>query len=155
MISINDVTKIDDRRRQIKKEIYKKIYEQFARKIRKSVEFGNKQIFLTIPTFVIGYTVVGQVTAGVITSSSVLIRLFLRSGLVSIDNARRLAEEPEFTMIEYFVPTYFANSVSNFFTLFPIVVFNFIMESNASYTSSASYGAVSYTHLTLPTILIV
>ena len=55
MISINDVTKIDDRRRQIKKEIYKKIYEQFARKIRKSVEFGNKQIFLTIPTFVIGY----------------------------------------------------------------------------------------------------
>ena len=55
MISINDVTKIDDRRRQIKKEIYKRIYEQFARKIRKSVEFGNKQIFLTIPTFVIGY----------------------------------------------------------------------------------------------------
>lgn len=55
MISINDVTKIDDRRRQIKKEIYKRIYEQFARKIRKSVEYGNKQIFLTIPTFVIGY----------------------------------------------------------------------------------------------------
>ena len=63
MISINDVTKIDDRRRQIKKEIYKRIYEQFARKIRKSVEYGNKQIFLTIPTFVIGYPTFDRASA--------------------------------------------------------------------------------------------
>jgi len=57
MISINDVTKIDEKRKQIKKEIYKKIYEQFSRKIKKAVEFGNKQIFLTIPTFLVGYPV--------------------------------------------------------------------------------------------------
>jgi hypothetical protein len=51
------VTKIDEKRKQIKKEIYKKIYEQFSRKIKKAVEFGNKQIFLTIPTFLVGYPV--------------------------------------------------------------------------------------------------
>jgi hypothetical protein len=54
MISINDVTKIDEKRKQIKKETYKRIYEQFSRKIKQSVELGHKQIFLTIPIFVIG-----------------------------------------------------------------------------------------------------
>jgi hypothetical protein len=55
MISINDVTRIDEKRKQIKKEIYTKIYEQFSRKIKQSVELGHKQVFLTVPTFVIGY----------------------------------------------------------------------------------------------------
>jgi hypothetical protein len=54
MININDVTKIDEKRKQIKKEIYKRIYEQFSRKIKQSVELGHKQIFLTVPTFVMG-----------------------------------------------------------------------------------------------------
>jgi hypothetical protein len=54
MISIDDVTKIDEKRKQIKKEIYKRIYEQFSRKIKQSVELGHKQVFLTVPTFVIG-----------------------------------------------------------------------------------------------------
>ena len=57
MISINDVNKIDEKRKQIKKEIYKKIYEQFSRKIKQSVELGNKQIFLTVPAFLVGYPV--------------------------------------------------------------------------------------------------
>ena len=57
MLSINDVTKIDDKRKQIKKEIYKKIYEQFSSKIKQSVELGHKQIFLTVPAFLIGYPV--------------------------------------------------------------------------------------------------
>ena len=55
MISINDVTKIDEKRKQIKKEIYTRVYEQFSRKIKQSVELGHKQVFLTVPTFVIGY----------------------------------------------------------------------------------------------------
>ena len=55
MISINDVTKIDEKRKQIRKEIYTRIYEQFSRKIRQSVELGHKQIFLTVPIVVIGY----------------------------------------------------------------------------------------------------
>ena len=57
MISIDDVTKIDERRKQIRKEIYKKIYEQFSAKIKQSVELGHKQIFLTVPMFLIGYPV--------------------------------------------------------------------------------------------------
>jgi hypothetical protein len=55
MISINDVTKIDEKRKQIRKEIYTRVYEQFSRKIKQSVELGHKQVFLTVPTFVIGY----------------------------------------------------------------------------------------------------
>jgi hypothetical protein len=54
MLSINDVTKIDDKRKQIKKEIYKRIYEQFSRKIKQCVELGHKQVFLVIPVFVVG-----------------------------------------------------------------------------------------------------
>ena len=57
MLSINDVTKIDEKRKQIKKEIYMKIYEQFSAKIKQSVELGHKQIFLTVPTFLLGYPV--------------------------------------------------------------------------------------------------
>tara|TARA_Y100000992_G_scaffold24568_1_gene13979 strand:- start:8046 stop:8420 length:375 start_codon:yes stop_codon:yes gene_type:complete len=57
MLSINDVTKIDEKRKQIKKEIYMKIYEQFSAKIKQSVELGHKQIFLTVPAFLLGYPV--------------------------------------------------------------------------------------------------
>ncbi len=55
MISINDVTKIDKKRKEIRKEIYTRIYEQFSRKIKQCVEFGQKQVFLVIPVFVVGY----------------------------------------------------------------------------------------------------
>jgi hypothetical protein len=55
MLSINDVTKIDEKKKRIKKEIYTKIYEQFSSKIKQSVELGCKQIFLTIPNFLVGY----------------------------------------------------------------------------------------------------
>ena len=54
MISINDLLKIDDKKKQIKKEIYTKIVEQFSSKIKKSSEMGHKQVFLTIPLFLIG-----------------------------------------------------------------------------------------------------
>ena len=57
MLSINDVTKIDDKRKQIRKEIYMKIYEQFSAKIKQSVELGHKQVFLTVPVILIGYPV--------------------------------------------------------------------------------------------------
>ena len=63
MININDVTKIDEKRKQIKKEIYKRIYEQFSRKIKQSVELGHKQIFLTVPTFVMGCPTFDRSTA--------------------------------------------------------------------------------------------
>jgi hypothetical protein len=55
MLSINDITKIDERKKQIKKEIYTKIYEQFSRKIRQSVELGQKSVILSTPVFLMGY----------------------------------------------------------------------------------------------------
>ena len=63
MLSINDVTKIDDKRKQIKKEIYTKIYEQFSRKIKQCVELGHKQVFLIIPSFVVGYPTFDRIAA--------------------------------------------------------------------------------------------
>ena len=42
MINARDIVKIENRRREIKKETYKKIYEQFSRKIRQMVELGQK-----------------------------------------------------------------------------------------------------------------
>jgi len=56
MLSIDDVVKIDDKRKQIRKEIYMKIYTQFLQN-KQSVELGHKQLFMTIPTFLIGYPV--------------------------------------------------------------------------------------------------
>lgn len=63
MISIDDVTKIDERRKQIRKEIYTKIYEQFSSKIKQSVELGHKQLFMTVPPFLIGYPVFNRSAA--------------------------------------------------------------------------------------------
>lgn len=57
MININDIIQIDDKRKKIKKEIYTKIYEQFASKIKQCVELGHKQVFLTVPMILIGYPV--------------------------------------------------------------------------------------------------
>lgn len=55
MIDINEIQRIENHRRQLKKQIYTAIYEQFSRKIRQSVECGQKQVFLRVPTFVMGY----------------------------------------------------------------------------------------------------
>ena len=55
MINLDDVQRIEENRKQIKKELYMKIYEQFSTKIKQSAEYGHKQIFLRIPTYVMGY----------------------------------------------------------------------------------------------------
>jgi len=55
MVNISDVTKIDELRKQIKKEIYAKIYDQFSRKIKNAAEQGRKDVFLRTPSFVLGY----------------------------------------------------------------------------------------------------
>ena len=57
MININDIIEIDDKKKKIKKEMYMKIYEQFSSKIKQCVELGHKQVFLTVPLFLIGYPV--------------------------------------------------------------------------------------------------
>lgn len=55
MLTIDDIHKIEKSRNDIKKEIYKKIYEQFSRKIKNSVQLGQKGIILTVPNFIVGY----------------------------------------------------------------------------------------------------
>jgi hypothetical protein len=63
MIDINEIQKIENHRRQIKKQIYTVIYEQFSRKIRQSVDYGQKQVFLRVPSFVMGYPAFDRVAA--------------------------------------------------------------------------------------------
>ena len=63
MININDVQKIENTRRQMKKEIYTKIFEQFSRKIKQTAEFGQKQVFLRVPSVVMGYPSFDRPTA--------------------------------------------------------------------------------------------
>jgi len=55
MISARDIAKIENKRKEIRKEIYKKIYEQFSRKIRQTVELGQKQVFLQVPSYLMGF----------------------------------------------------------------------------------------------------
>ena len=55
MLRASDIEKITDRRREVRKDTYTKLYEQFSRKIRQTVEFGQNQVFLTVPGFVLGY----------------------------------------------------------------------------------------------------
>ena len=54
MIHAKEIVKIENKRKEIRKGIYIKIYEQFSRKIRQTVEFGQKQVFLTVPAFLMG-----------------------------------------------------------------------------------------------------
>lgn len=54
LISINEIHKIEDNRKKIKKETYKKIYDQVSKKIKNAVELGQKNVFVRIPTFILG-----------------------------------------------------------------------------------------------------
>jgi len=52
---MNDILKIEQKRTEIKKEIYKNIFEQFTRKIRHSAELGQKQAIVQVPAFLFGF----------------------------------------------------------------------------------------------------
>jgi hypothetical protein len=55
MISVKDISTIEHRRNDIRKELFKTILTQFCKKIKLSVEMGHTQVFLTVPEFVVGY----------------------------------------------------------------------------------------------------
>lgn len=57
MISVKDIQGIENKRNEIRKELYTKILESFSKKILSQVEVGQTQVFLTIPPIVIGYPV--------------------------------------------------------------------------------------------------
>jgi hypothetical protein len=55
MINVSEIVNIESSRKKNKKELYKKIYEQFSRKIRHTVELGGKCVFLRVPSVVFGF----------------------------------------------------------------------------------------------------
>jgi hypothetical protein len=63
MISIDEITRIAEKRNRLKKETYTKIYEQISKKIRQSVDLGHKYLFCQIPSFVMGYPHFNRVKA--------------------------------------------------------------------------------------------
>jgi len=55
MINVSEIVNIESNRKKNKKELYKKIYEQFSRKIRYTVEHGGKGVMLRVPSVVFGF----------------------------------------------------------------------------------------------------
>lgn len=55
MVDIREIKLLEDKRRQHRKELYKKIYEMFERKIRQCVELNATNVFLTVPSLVMGF----------------------------------------------------------------------------------------------------
>jgi hypothetical protein len=75
-ININEIRKLDLKRKDIRKQIYTRIYEQFERKIRQQVELGReKYLFLRVPSYVVGYPKFDREAA-----ARYLVRQFARSG---------------------------------------------------------------------------
>lgn len=55
MISVDEISRLTDKKNKLKKETYVKIYEQVSRKIRQSVDFGSKFAVFQVPSFLIGH----------------------------------------------------------------------------------------------------
>lgn len=63
MISVNEISKIAEKRNKLRKETYVKIYEQISKKVRQSAEFGNKFLLASIPSFVVGFPAFDRIKA--------------------------------------------------------------------------------------------
>lgn len=55
MISVDEISRLTEKKNRLKKETYVKLYEQASRKIRQSVDFGAKYAVFQVPSFLIGY----------------------------------------------------------------------------------------------------
>ena len=55
MISVDEISRLADKKNRLKKETYTKLYEQATRRIRQSVEFGTKYAVFQVPTILLGY----------------------------------------------------------------------------------------------------
>lgn len=55
VLTIDDVEKIMQSKREIRKETYKAIYEGVTKKIVNSVNGGQRSVKINIPSFMIGY----------------------------------------------------------------------------------------------------
>ena len=57
MFSAQEAHKIQEKKKNIKKETYKAILETLLTKIKTSVENGKTGTFVNIPTFIVGYPI--------------------------------------------------------------------------------------------------
>ena len=57
MINVKDIRKIEEAKTRVRKETYKKIYEQFCRKIQNTVALGQKQVMLQVPPVLLGFPI--------------------------------------------------------------------------------------------------
>jgi hypothetical protein len=55
MISVKELAERDKARKNIKKEIYTSILNQFSRKIKARFDLGDKMTVVTVPPFVVGF----------------------------------------------------------------------------------------------------
>ena len=55
MISVDEISRMTEKKNKLKKETYIKLYEQVSRKIRQSVNFGTKLTVFQVPGFLVGY----------------------------------------------------------------------------------------------------
>ncbi len=63
LVSAIELQKVDQAKKEIKKETYRKILEQISKKIQVSSQIGNKNLIVTIPAFVMGFPTFNQETA--------------------------------------------------------------------------------------------
>jgi len=82
-IDLDKINKIENVRKKIKKEIYSKIYEQFSRKIMYSAQTSQKQVFLVVPEYIIGFPVFDRVKATVYLKRQLLLN---KLNVVQISN---------------------------------------------------------------------
>jgi hypothetical protein len=55
MITAKELAAKEQTRKNVKKETYRALLEQFCRKIRTASDLGQKEVLLSVPPFVIGY----------------------------------------------------------------------------------------------------
>jgi hypothetical protein len=58
------ITKLENQKRRVRKEIYTKIYEQFCRKIQGAVTSQQRQVVLQVPPWVLGFPSYNMESAG-------------------------------------------------------------------------------------------
>jgi len=63
LVSAQELQKANEAKKAIKKETYRKILEQISKKIQVSSQIGNKNLIVTIPSFVMGFPTFDQAMA--------------------------------------------------------------------------------------------
>lgn len=55
MLTVDELSRSETKRQEIKKEMYKKIYETLSKKIKHASSLHRHDVFVTVPSFVFGY----------------------------------------------------------------------------------------------------